>query len=194
MDTYITGAAIRRLREANAMTQAALGDRIGVGGKAVSKWETGRGLPDISLIEPLAGALGVSVPELMSGTPVVNRNVACNLLRSSLYVCPVCGNVIHSTGEAVVSCCGVALPPLEAEEPDGEHPVQIEPVEDEYFVSVRHDMTRQHNISFAAYVTTDRFQLVKFYPEGNAEARFQRCGSGLLYLCCNRHGLMKQKL
>ena len=44
MDTYITGAAIRRLREANAMTQAALGDRIGVGGKAVSKWETGGSL------------------------------------------------------------------------------------------------------------------------------------------------------
>lgn len=67
--------------------------------------------------------------------------------------------------------------------------MQIEPVEDEYFVSFRHDMTRQHNISFAAYVTTDRFQLVKFYPEGNAGARFQRCGSGLLYLCCNRHVL-----
>ena len=145
-------------------------------------------------MESLAGALAVSVPELMSGSPVVNRNVACNLLRSSLYVCPVCGNVIHSTGEAVISCCGVALPPLETEEPGEDHPVQIEPVEDEYFVSVRHDMTRQHYISFAAYVTTDRFQLVKFYPEGNAETRFPRRGSGLLYLYCNRHGLMKRKL
>lgn len=65
----------------------------------------------MSLLEPLARALRISVPELLSGEQVVNSNRAANILRSALYVCPVCGNIIHASGAAVVSCCGVALPP-----------------------------------------------------------------------------------
>ena len=72
MDNYITGAAVKRLREARRMTQAQLAQRLGVSDKAVSKWETGRGFPDVSLLEPLAGALSISVPELLSGEQVVN--------------------------------------------------------------------------------------------------------------------------
>ena len=109
MDNYVTGAAIKRLREKKEMTQAELADKIGVTAKAVSKWETAKGLPDISLIEPLAAALGASVTELMSGETVVNGNVSANMLRAKLYVCPVCGNVIHSVGEAAISCCGVRM-------------------------------------------------------------------------------------
>ena len=157
MNTYVTSAAIRRLREGKKMTQGALADKIGVSCKAVSKWETGRGLPDISLLEPLAQTLGVSVMELMSGVTVSNRNVSCNMLRARLYVCPVCGNVIHCAGETVVSCCGITLPPLEAEEPEGEHLFSRERVEDEEYLSVRHPMTKEHFISFIAYATSDRF-------------------------------------
>lgn len=194
MNIYVTSAAVRRLREGKKLTQQALADKIGVSCKAVSKWETGRGLPDISLLEPLAQALGVSVMELMSGETVSNRNVSCNMLRTKLYVCPVCGNVIHCAGEAVVSCCGITLPPLEAEEPDGEHLFSLERVEDEEFLSIRHPMTKEHFISFIAYATSDRFQLVKFYPEGNAETRLRLQGRGVLYAYCNRHGLYKRKM
>ena len=194
MNTYVTSAAIRRLREGKKLTQGALAEKIGVSCKAVSKWETGRGLPDISLLERLAQALGVSVMELMSGETVSNRNVSCNMLRTKLYVCPVCGNVIHCAGEAVVSCCGITLPPLEAEEPDEMHPITLERVEDEEFISIRHPMTKEHFISFVAYATADRFQLVKFYPEGNAETRLRLQGRGVLYFYCNRHGLFKQRI
>ena len=194
MNIYVTSAAVRRLREGKNLTQQALADKIGVSCKAVSKWETGRGLPDISLLEPLAQALGVSVMELMSGETVSNRNVSCNMLRTKLYVCPVCGNVIHCAGEAVVSCCGITLPPLEAEEPDREHRFSLERVEDEEFLSIRHPMTKEHFISFIAYATSDRFQLVKFYPEGNAETRLRLQGRGVLYAYCNRHGLYKRKM
>ena len=194
MNTYVTSAAIRRLREGKKLTQGALAEKIGVSFKAVSKWETGRGLPDISLLEPLAQALGVSVMELMSGETVSNRNVSCNMLRTKLYVCPVCGNVIHCAGEAVVSCCGITLPPLEAEEPDEMHPMTLERVEDEEFISIRHPMTKEHFISFVAYATADRFQLVKFYPEGNAETRLRLRGRGVLYFYCNRHGLFKRRI
>ena len=194
MDNYVTGATIRELRECKNMTQAQLADKIGVSPKTVSKWETAKGLPDISLLDGLAAALEVSVMELLSGNRVENRNVSGNLLRSRFYCCPVCGNILHAMGDAMISCCGVALPPLEAEEVDEAHKITLQPVEDERFVTVDHEMTKRHYLSFLAYVTTDRVQLVKLYPEGNAECRLNIRGRGFLYLYCNRHGLMKQKI
>ena len=194
MDTYVTGAAVRQLRERRGMTQAELGEKIGVSSKTVSKWETGKGLPDISLLQPLAQALGISLIELMNGEHIINKNVSANMLRGKFYVCPLCGNVIHAMGSAVVSCCGITLPPMEAEEGDEDHSLTIEKVEDEHVITVRHPMTKVHFISFIAFVTSDRLQLVKLYPEGNAETRLQLRGRGYLYYCCNRHGLYKKKV
>ena len=193
MDRYVTGAVIRRLRERKSMTQDELAQRIYVSAKAVSKWETGQGFPDVSLLEPLSEALGLSVIELLSGEDICNKNRASNMTKGRLYVCPVCGNVIRSMGEAVVSCCGITLPPLEAEPSDKEHGVHVEIVEDEYFVSVDHPMTKEHHISFLAAVSDDRMQLVKLYPEGNAEARFRIDRVQKLYAFCNRHGLFETK-
>lgn len=194
MNTYITGATIKTIRESKGLTQAELAARIGVTPKAVSKWETGKGLPDIALLTPLANALGTSVIELMNGQPMVNRNRCGNLLRTKFYVCPVCGNILYAVGDAVISCCGITLPPLEAEDFDGDHPLTITPVENEHFISIHHPMTKEHSISFVAYVTGDRVQMVKLYPEGNAETRLSLRGHGILYAYCNRHGLMKQKI
>lgn len=190
MDHYVTGAVIKALREKKKLTQAQLADQLGVSDKTISKWETGRGLPDITLLEPLAGALSVSVPELLSGQTLSNRNRGGNMLRGKFYVCPVCGNAIHTTGEAMLSCCGVSLPPLEAEDGD----CGIEKIEDELFVTLDHPMTREHHISFFAYVTLDRTELVKLYPEGNPEARFFNRGRGKLYWYCNRHGLFCREI
>ena len=194
MDTYITGQTIKNLREKRGFTQAELADKLGVTDKAISKWETAKGLPDITLIEPLAKALSVSVMELMTGNAVVNKNISSNILRSKFYVCPLCGNIIRTTGDAVISCCGITLPPLEAEDTDDGHCITIEKVEDENFVTVNHDMTKEHFISFVAYLTLDRVQFVKFYPEGNAETRLNFRGRGYLYIYCNKHGLMKKKI
>lgn len=194
MDTYITGLTIKSLREKKGVTQAELADMLGVSSKAVSKWETAKGLPDITLIEPLAKALSVSVMELMTGNAVVNKNRSANMLRSKFYVCPLCGNIIRTMGDAVISCCGITLPPLETEDTDNEHNITIEKVEDEHFVTIDHEMTKEHFISFIAYLTLDRVQIVKLYPEGNAETRFSLRGNGYLYIYCNRHGLMKQKI
>ncbi|MBQ5890442.1 MAG: helix-turn-helix domain-containing protein [Clostridia bacterium] len=194
MDSYITGATIKNLREKKGITQAQLADLLGVSDKAVSKWETAKGLPDITLIEPLAKALSVSVMELISGDMVVNKNISANILRSKFYVCPICGNIMSAVGNAVISCCGINLPPLEAEDTDDNHKISIERVEDEHFVTVNHDMTKEHFISFIAFLTCDRVQLVKFYPEGNAETRLNLRGGGYLYIYCNKHGLMKKKI
>ena len=194
MDSYITGATIKNLREKKGITQAQLADLLGVSDKAVSKWETAKGLPDITLIEPLAKALSVSVMELISGDMVVNKNISANILRSKFYVCPICGNIMSAVGNAVISCCGINLPPLEAEDTDDHHQITIEKVEDEHFVTVSHDMTKAHFISFIAFLACDRVQLVKFYPEGNAETRLNLRGGGYLYIYCNKHGLMKKKI
>lgn len=193
MNTYVTGNTIRQLREARKLTQAELAERIGVSSKTISKWETAKGLPDISLLRPLSQTLGISVIELMNGEHVINRNVSANMLRCKLYVCPICGNVMHSTGNVVISCCGVTLPALEAEEADADHAVTIETVEDEHFITIAHPMTKAHFISFVAFVTSDRIQLVKLYPEGNPQTRLQLRGMGYLYYYCNRHGLFKKK-
>ena len=193
MNTYVTGATIKHLREQQKLTQAELANRIGVSSKTISKWETAKGLPDISLLQPLSKALGISVIELMNGELIINRNTSGNMIRCRFYVCPICGNVIHTIGSAVISCCGVSLPALEAEEPEESHRITIEHVEDEHFMTIHHPMSKDHHISFVAFVTSDRIQLVKFYPEGNAETRMQLRGSGYLYYYCNRHGLFRQK-
>ena len=194
MNTYVTSATIRQLRERQNLTQAELADRIGVSSKTVSKWETAKGLPDITLLQPLAQALNVSVIELMNGEQIINQNRSANVLRTKFHVCPICGNIISSIGNSLISCCGITLPPLEAESPDPEHDLEIQPVEDEHFLVLRHEMTKQHFLSFAAYVTSDRVQLVKFYPEGNAETRMQLRGFGILYWYCNRHGLFRRRV
>ena len=193
MNTYVTSTTIKQLREKRGLTQAELAEKIGVSSKAVSKWETAKGLPDISLLQPLAQALGISVIELMNGEHIINQNISANMLRCKFYVCPICGNVIHSMGSSLISCCGITLPALEAEEGDASHEITIESVEDEQFVSVSHPMTKQHYISFLAFVTSDRLHMVKLYPEGNAETRMQLRGRGMLYWYCNRHGLFQKK-
>lgn len=132
--------------------------------------------------------------ELMNGESIRNANRAGNLLRSRFYVCPVCGNVLFGMGNAVVSCCGIVLPALEAEDADEDHWLKIENVEDEQFLTIDHPMTKAHYISFITFVTGDRMQLVKFYPEGNAQTRMQLRGRGWVYFYCNRHGLFRKKL
>ena len=194
MNHYVTGATIRALREKRGMTQAKLAEQICVSDKAVSKWETGRGFPDVSLLEPLGRALHVSVPELLCGQPVVNANRSANMIKSRFYVCPVCGNVLFARGDALISCCGIQLPALEAEEPDETHRMDIQRVEDEIYVSSDHPMRKDHYFSFTAYMTPDRCEIKTLYPEGNAEARFFFRGAGRLYCYCNQHGLFMQKI
>ena len=86
MDSYITGKMIKELRESKKMTQQELAEKICVSDKTISKWETCKGLPDISLIEPLAKALDVSIIELMKGEYIKNNNKNANMLKSHFYV------------------------------------------------------------------------------------------------------------
>ena len=189
MNQYVTGTVIKELREKNNMTQLQLAEKLGVSDKSISKWECFRGYPDISLLESIAKVFKISVTELISGNAIQNANVSANMLRSKFYVCPVCGNVIHSMGEATIHCHGIQLMPLEAEAPDDHHMISIERIEDEYYVRIDHSMTKEHYISFVAAASSGDMQLVKLYPEGNAEAGFKIRGVKKIFFYCNRDGL-----
>ncbi len=189
MNQYVTGTVIKELREKNKMTQLQLAEKLGVSDKTVSKWENAKGYPDITLLEPVAEIFGISLTELISGNTISNTNVSANMLKSEFYVCPVCGNLIHTMGEAAIHCHGILLTPLEAEATDERHMIFIERVEDEYYVRIDHSMTKEHFISFVAAVSSDNMQLVKLYPEGNAEARFKIRGVRRIFFYCNRDGL-----
>lgn len=162
--------------------------------KAVSKWETGHGLPDITLIEPLARTLRISVAELLSGDIADNRNVSADMRRSCVYICPLCGNVVTSIGATAVSCHGIQLPPLEAEKPDPARTPLVEKNDGSLFVSMEHEMSKQHHISFMTLLTSDTVQIRKLYPEQSAEARFALNGPSTLLIYCNHHGLFSQRI
>lgn len=189
MNQYVTGAVIKEVREKNKMTQRELAEKLGVSDKSVSKWENSRGFPDITLLEPIANVFRISVTELISGNTIHNANISANMLRSKFYVCPICGNVIHSMGEAAIHCDGIQLMPLEAESTDERHMIFIERSWDEYYVRIDHSMTKRHFISFVAAASSDEMQMVKLYPEGNAEARFKIRGVRRIFFYCNRDGL-----
>lgn len=192
--SYVQNETIRALRERKALTQKQLAEKLCISDKTISKWETGKGLPDISLLEDLARALGVSLTELMTGDLQTNENRSANLRRMGFYVCPVCGNVITAVGKGSFSCCGIPLPVQEAQTEDNAHTIIVEPVEDEICVTIAHPMTKSHYISFIAWVSNDRAELVKLYPEQDITVRFKKRGHGTVYAYCNRDGLFSRRL
>lgn len=192
--SYVTGKVIKELREKKIYTQKQLAEILGVSDKTISKWETGKGLPDIGIISDLSASLGVSLAELLSGEYAENENRSGNMKKISFYVCPVCGNVIQATGNASYSCCGILLPKLEMEEEDQKHDFKIEEVDGEYYISMDHEMSKTHYISFFAYVTSNYSQFIKLYPEQSAEGRFTKRGHGIFYAYCNRHGLYRRNV
>lgn len=192
--SYVQNETIRALRERKALTQKQLAEKLCISDKTISKWETGKGLPDISLLEDLARALGVSLTELMTGDLQTNENRSANLRRMGFYVCPMCGNVITAVGKGSFSCCGIPLPVQEAQPEDNAHTITVEPVEDEICVTIAHPMTKSHYISFIAWVSNDRAELVKLYPEQDITVRFKKRGHGTVYAYCNRDGLFSRRL
>jgi len=193
MDQQRIGAFIRRQRLAKRLTQRQLGEALGVSDRAVSKWERGLGCPDISLVAALAGCLGVEVRELLEGGG--ERTAIGRSMRSaSWYVCPLCGNLIWSAGEAEVSCCGSSLIPQRPKKaPEGER-LRVEPVEDERFITSDHPMTKEHYITLVALVDGERLTLVRQFPEWDLQVRLPGRGRGMLLWHCSRHGLFWQLL
>ena len=192
MDQTKTGGLIRALRTQKGLTQKALAEAIGVGDKAVSKWERGLGCPDVSLLPEISRVLGVGLETLLSGSLDANDQERGNMKKLNFYVCPDCGNLITAATEAGVSCCGRTLLPLEPQKP--EEPLSVEKIDDSWFVSSPHPMTKDHYVSFVALLTGDTLFLRRLYPEWDLQTRIPAFGHGILLWYCTKHGLFRQLL
>ena len=189
MDCSKVGKLILKLRKEKQMTQKQLAESMNISDKTISKWERGLGCPDVSLLHELSEVLNVNIEKILLGDLDPNQADGGNMKKIKFYVCPNCGNVMTATGEAELSCCGRKLVPLQAKPSDAEHHLNVEVIEDEYYITFDHEMKKDHYITFVAYVSYDRILLVKLYPEQNGELRIPMMRSGKLYFGCSQHGL-----
>lgn len=190
MDCAKVGKLILQLRKEKGLTQQKLADALNISNKTVSKWECGLGCPDVSLWTELSMLLGADIQKMLEGELTPNRPDSGRIDKIRFYVCPSCRNILVSTSEASIACCGRKLQPLMPKQPLEEHEITIEEMDADYYISIKHEMRKDHYVSFIAYVKNDRILLNRLYPEQSAEARIpvmQRGGN--LYLFCVRHGL-----
>ncbi len=189
MDCDKVGKLILSLRKENRMTQKELADAMNISDKTISKWERGLGCPDVSLLRELSEILGVNIERILLGNLEPNDADGGNMKKIKFYVCSNCGNILTATGETEVSCCGRKLVPLVPKPADEIHKLTIEEVEDDFYITFTHEMSKKHYISFIAYINCDRVLLIRLYPEQNGEVRFPKMYGGKIYFCCNQHGL-----
>lgn len=194
MDLIKTGKLIKKLRQEKGLTQKNIAEELGICAKTVSKWETGRGFPDVSLLSELSKIFQVDILKLLEGDLPKTKQEAGNVKKTKFYVCKECGNFLSSVGNAEIICCGRKLLPLSSTEKDESHNITIEETEDEYYITFTHPMTKEHYISFFSYVRFDRVLTVRLYPEQNGELRFPQMRGGKLYYYCNTHGLFEMKI
>lgn len=188
------GKLLCNLRKSKGMTQKQVADRLGVLPKTVSKWETGHGFPDTSLISGLSEILGVSIDTILSGNLTQNMEEVGNMKKIKFYVCPHCGSFLQGTGENQIICCGKQLESLKAKNLDENHRIKVDEIENDYYITFNHEMTKEHYISFLSYVSSDRVFTVKLYPEQDSSARFPKMFGGKFYFYCNTHGLFMQDM
>ena len=181
MDLDKNGKLLKLLRQSKGMTQKDVADCLGVLPKTVSKWETGHGFPDISYIAELSEILGVSTNTLLSGELVKNMEEVGNMKNLKFYVCPHCTSLMQGTGSAQVVCCGELLEPLAVRERDAEHEIVVSQTDNEFYITINHEMTKEHYIAFVAYVSFDRVMTVRLYPEQDSSVHFPKMHGGKIY-------------
>lgn len=143
----------------------------------------------------LAETLGVAVEGLLTGELDAGEKQGGNMKKTQFYVCPHCGNLLTSSTEAAVSCCGKRLSALVPRAAGPDERLTVEAVEQDYFLSSAHEMTKAHHIAFVALLTGDTLLLRRLYPEWDMQTRlpaFARHGMLLWY--CTQHGLFYQPL
>ena len=199
MDCGKVGALLLRLRKEKSLTQKQVAERLNLSDKTISKWERGLGCPDVNVLDELSNLFEVNIEGILQGDLEANRADAGNLRRVRFYVCRCCGNVIHATGNASVSCCGRRLSPLAAKPADGEHAATVEDSDGSAYLTFAHGMQKDHFISFVAYVAGDKLLFVRLYPEQDAAVILPQTTaralsfrhSRQLYFYCTVHGLFQ---
>ena len=194
MDHTKIGKLIYTLRKEKGLTQLQLAEAMHISDKTVSKWERGLGCPDVSLLCELSKILNVDLSELLRGQLTSNDILGGSMKRIKFYVCPNCGNILTALSDTAISCCGKKLLPLELKKANAADRLSVEIIENEFFISANHEMTKEHYISFVALITDDTLILRKQYPEWDLQARIPFFAHGQLVWYCTRHGLFYQSI
>ena len=194
MDMKRTGELIRQLRINKGFTQRELAERINVSDKAVSKWECGKGCPDVSLLTSLADIFGTDTEALLSGEINKNESGKGDMKKIRFYVCGECNNIITSASDASVSCCGHRLTPLDMRAAEQNEKLRVEDIGGEWYITTDHDMTKAHYILFAAFVSDSSMMLFRQYPEWEMRINIPMYGAGRLVWYCESCGLLYQDI
>ena len=193
MDLKKSGMLLRDLRKSNGLTQRQVAEKLGVQPKTVSKWETGKGFPDVSVVSALADILGVSEKIILSGCLVTNKTESGNVKRTKFYICPCCGSFMQGVGDCTIICCGKKIERLKPNQLNDEHKPKVSHIENDFYIEFDHPMTKEHFVKFVSYVGFDRVLTVRLYPEQNPSVRFPVMRGGKLYYYCSEHGLFEYK-
>ena len=161
MDTRKVGDLIYRLRKEKGHTQKQLADQLNLSDRTISKWERGHGCPDVALLSRLSAVFGVNIENILDGELPSNDFIGGNMKKSNYFVCPSCTNIVLATGDVTLSCCGRKLEPLEAKKATDDEKLTFTESDQEWFISSNHPMTKDHYISFLAFMTGNQFQLFK---------------------------------
>ncbi len=183
------GKLILGLRKEKGLTQRQLANAMNISDKTISKWERGMGCPDISLLRELSKVLSVNIEKILLGDLEPNEADGGNMKNIRFCMCPDCENIMTAMGETDISCCGRKLVPLVPKPADENHQLTVQEIENDFYITFQHEMSKEHYISFIAYVTWDRMLVVKLYPEQNGEVRFPKMHGRKFYYGCSQHGL-----
>lgn len=194
MDCNKVGNLILKIRKQKGYTQKELADKMNISDRTVSKCERGLGIPDVSLLNELSSILDINVEEILKGEICLNDFVGGNMKNTKYYICKNCGNIVLCTGDASISCCGKKLKEEILKKATDEEKLSVEQIDNQWYISSDHPMDKQHYISFIAYVTGDKLNIIKQYPEWNMQAYIPKKEHGMLIWYCTEHGLFYQYL
>lgn len=194
MNQMKTGALIKKFRLKKHMTQTQLAQMLNVSDKAVSKWECGKGCPDISFLSALAEIFNIDARVLLTGEIDERESDQGNMKKLRFYVCPNCGNIITATSEAAVTCCGSQLSVLEPRKAEEHEKLDCSEVDGMWYISSDHAMTKEHYVSFVAFINDSTAMICKQYPEWNLQATIPLYRSGKLIWYCTKCGLLYQMI
>ncbi|MCA0172902.1 helix-turn-helix domain-containing protein [Bacillus sp. RAR_GA_16] len=192
MNNEKIGDLIYRLRKEKRLTQKQLADQMNISDRTVSKWERGYGSPDISLLPSLSDLLGVNIESILNGDLAANEFVGGNMKKSKYFVCELCQNIVLATGNVSISCCGRKLDQLEAKKATTENQLTITDIDNQWYISSEHPMSKNHYISFIAFATGDQVRIMKQYPEWNLQTRLPKSKHGKLLWYDTKFGLYYQ--
>lgn len=192
MQNTLVGNIIKRIRIEKNMTQKQLADLMNISDKTVSKWERGLGLPEVTLLNELSEILNVDLASLLKGTVSNEAVVGGNMKNTKFYVCPTCHNISFCTGDAEIICCGRKVLEQTAIKASESDRLKIETIEDEWYITSEHEMTKENYISFVCYIVDGGLNIYKMYPEWSLELRMPKKRFGKLIWFSTSKGLLYQ--